>query len=80
VEWRIFLSIGQPLSSVKIASSEAGRKTERILGVHVIGAHAEDIVQIAAVAMRGGLKKSEAGAMHYVFPTLGGAIFDTMAA
>ena len=56
---------------------EAG--TERILGVQVIGAHAEDIVQIAAVAIKGGLKKSEVGAMHYVFPTLGGALFDTMA-
>ncbi|HWP57038.1 MAG TPA: hypothetical protein VNL14_04005 [Candidatus Acidoferrales bacterium] len=54
--------------------------TERLLGVHIIGAHAEDIVQIAAVAMRGGLKKSEVGAMHYVFPTLGGAVFDAMAA
>jgi len=54
--------------------------TDRILGVHVIGAHAEDIIQIAAVAMKGGLKKSEVGAMHYVFPTIGGAIFDTMAA
>jgi len=53
--------------------------TEKILGAQVIGAHAEDIVQIAAVAMRGGLKKSDVGAMHYVFPTLGGAIFDTMA-
>lgn len=54
--------------------------TEKILGVHVIGAHAEDIVQIAAMAVKGGLKKSEVGAMHYVFPTFGGAIFDTMAA
>ena len=54
--------------------------SEKILGVHVIGAHAEDIVQIAAMAIRGGIKKSEVGAMHYVFPTLGGAIFDTMAA
>ena len=62
---------------VKIVYEEA---TEKILGVHVIGAHAEDIVQIAAVAIRGGLKKSDVGAMHYVFPTFGGAIFDTMAA
>jgi glutathione reductase (NADPH) len=61
---------------VKIVYEEG---TEKILGAHVIGAHAEDIVQIAAVAMRAGLKKSEVGAMHYVFPTLGGAIFDTMA-
>ncbi len=62
---------------VKVVYEEG---SELILGVHVIGAHAEDIVQIAAAAMRGGLKKSEVGAMHYVFPTLGGAIFDTMAA
>jgi len=53
--------------------------TEKVLGVHVIGARAEDIVQIAAVAIKGGLTKSQVGAMHYVFPTLGGAIFDTMA-
>ena len=56
---------------------EAG--TERILGVQVIGAHAEDTIQIAAMAMNSGLKKSQVGAMHYVFPTFGGAIFDTMA-
>jgi pyruvate/2-oxoglutarate dehydrogenase complex dihydrolipoamide dehydrogenase (E3) component len=62
---------------VKVVYEE---KTEKILGVHVIGAHAEDIVQIAAVAIKAGLKKSDVGAMHYVFPTFGGAIFDTMAA
>jgi pyruvate/2-oxoglutarate dehydrogenase complex dihydrolipoamide dehydrogenase (E3) component len=61
---------------VKIVYEEG---TERILGAHVIGAHAEDIVQIAAVAIKGGVKKSQVGAMHYVFPTIGGAIFDTMA-
>ena len=60
---------------VKVVYEEA---SEKILGVHVIGAHAEDIVQIAAMAIKSGLKKSEVGAMHYVFPTLGGAIFDTM--
>lgn len=54
--------------------------TDRVVGVHVIGAQAEEIVQIAAVGMRAGLKRSELGAMHYVFPTLGGAIFDAMAA
>lgn len=62
---------------VKVVYEEG---SDRILGVHVIGAHAEDIVQIAAVAIKGGLKKSDVGAMHYVFPTLGGAIFDAMAA
>jgi pyruvate/2-oxoglutarate dehydrogenase complex dihydrolipoamide dehydrogenase (E3) component len=67
---------GETEGIVKVVYEEA---TDRILGVHVIGAHAEDIVQIAAVAIRGGLKKSEVGAMHYVFPTIGGAIFDAMA-
>jgi glutathione reductase (NADPH) len=61
---------------VKVVYEEG---TERILGVHVIGAHAEDIIQIAAMAMNCGLKKSDVGGMHYVFPTFGGAIFDTMA-
>jgi glutathione reductase (NADPH) len=61
---------------VKIVYEEG---TEKILGVHVIGARAEDIVQISAAAIKGGLTKSQVGAMHYVFPTLGGAIFDTMA-
>ncbi|MEO6162535.1 MAG: NAD(P)/FAD-dependent oxidoreductase [Candidatus Binatia bacterium] len=61
---------------VKVVYEEG---TEKILGVHVIGARAEDLVQIAAMAIKGGLKKSQVGAMHYVFPTLGGTIFDTMA-
>lgn len=61
---------------VKVVYEET---TDRILGVHVLGAHAEDMVQIAAVAIKGGLTKSALGSMHYVFPTLGGAIFDTMA-
>jgi glutathione reductase (NADPH) len=41
---------------VKVVYEET---TEKILGVHVIGAHAEDIVQIAAVAIKAGLKKSD---------------------
>jgi glutathione reductase (NADPH) len=55
------------------------RPTDRVLGVHVLGAHAEDLVQIAAAAMRGGLTRTQVGAMHYVFPTLGAAVFDAMA-
>ena len=54
--------------------------SDKILGAHAIGADAEDIIQIAAAAMLGGIKKSQLGSAHYVFPTLGGAIFDAMAA
>lgn len=61
---------------VKVVYEEGA---DRILGVHVLGAHAEDLIQIASAALRGGLTRAEVGAMHYVFPTLGGAIFDAMA-
>lgn len=62
---------------VKVVYDE---KTDRILGVHVIGADAEDIIQIAAAGMLGGLTRKAFASAHYVFPTLGGAIFDAMSA
>lgn len=52
--------------------------TGRVLGVHILGPGAEDLIHIASVAMRGGLSRQELAAMHYVFPTLGGAVFDAM--
>jgi pyruvate/2-oxoglutarate dehydrogenase complex dihydrolipoamide dehydrogenase (E3) component len=55
-------------------------KSGRILGVHCIGAGAEEIIQIASAGMLGGLTKSAFASAHYVFPTLGGAIVDAMAA
>jgi len=62
---------------VKVVYDE---KTDRVLGVHVLGADAEDIIQIAAAGMLGGVSRKAFASAHYVFPTLGGAIFDTMAA
>jgi len=62
---------------VKIIYDE---KSDRLLGVHVIGAEAEDIIQIASTAILGGVTRSTLASAHYVFPTLGGAIFDAMSA
>jgi pyruvate/2-oxoglutarate dehydrogenase complex dihydrolipoamide dehydrogenase (E3) component len=50
----------------------------RILGVHILGAGAEDLVHIAAVAMRGGLTREALAGMHYVYPALAGSVFDAM--
>ena len=50
----------------------------RVLGAHILGAGAEDLIHIAAVAMRGGLSRQDVAAMHYVFPTLAGSVFDAM--
>ena len=52
--------------------------TGRLLGVHILGAGAEDLIHIAAVAMRGGLSRQDLAAMHYVFPTIAGSVFDAM--
>jgi pyruvate/2-oxoglutarate dehydrogenase complex dihydrolipoamide dehydrogenase (E3) component len=50
----------------------------RLLGVHILGAGAEDLIHVAAVAMRGGLTRADLAGMHYVFPTVAGALFDLM--
>jgi pyruvate/2-oxoglutarate dehydrogenase complex dihydrolipoamide dehydrogenase (E3) component len=50
----------------------------RLLGVHILGAEAEALVHVAAVAMRAGLTRADLAGMHYVFPTVAGALFDLM--
>jgi pyruvate/2-oxoglutarate dehydrogenase complex dihydrolipoamide dehydrogenase (E3) component len=60
---------------IKVVSDEA---TGRLLGVHILGAHAEELIHIAAVAMRAGLTRKDLAGMHYVFPTLAGSLFDAM--
>ena len=50
--------------------------TGRLLGLHVLGPSAEDLVHIAAVAIRAGLTRDVLAGMHYVFPTLAGSVFD----
>jgi pyruvate/2-oxoglutarate dehydrogenase complex dihydrolipoamide dehydrogenase (E3) component len=52
--------------------------TGRLLGVHILGAGAEDLIHIAAVAMRGNLTRQDLAGMHYVFPTVAGSVFDAM--
>ncbi len=50
--------------------------TGRLLGMHVLGSGAEDLIHVAAVAMRAGLTREDLAGMHYVFPTLAGSVFD----
>ena len=60
---------------VKAVVDEA---TGRLLGVHVLGPEAEDMIHVAAVAMRAGLTRDDLAGMHYVYPTLAGSVFDAM--
>jgi pyruvate/2-oxoglutarate dehydrogenase complex dihydrolipoamide dehydrogenase (E3) component len=66
---------GETEGLVKVVLDES---TGRILGAHVLGPSAEDLIHIAAVAIRAGLTRDDLAGMHYVFPTLAGSIFDAM--
>jgi pyruvate/2-oxoglutarate dehydrogenase complex dihydrolipoamide dehydrogenase (E3) component len=66
---------GETEGLVKAVVDEA---TGRLLGVHVLGPDAEDLIHIGAVAMRAGLTRDDLAGMHYVYPTLAGSVFDAM--
>ncbi len=48
----------------------ADAKTDRVLGVHIIGAHASDIIHEGALAIKAGLKVKELAEMFHAHPTL----------
>lgn len=48
----------------------ADAKTDKILGVHIIGAHASDIIHEAALGIKSGLKVKEMAEMIHAHPTL----------
>jgi dihydrolipoamide dehydrogenase len=48
----------------------ADKKTDRLLGVHIIGPHASDLVHEAAVAIRAGLKVKDIAETIHAHPTL----------
>ena len=45
------------------------KKTEKILGAHLIGPHADESINLFAMAMKAGLKASEIRNILYTFPT-----------
>jgi len=52
----------------------AVRKTCRILGCHVVGERAVDIIQVAAVAMAAGMRVDELARVSLSFPTYAGIL------
>lgn len=50
--------------------------SEKILGVHVLGPRAEDLIAGAAVVLKGGLTRGDLAGIHPVFPTLGSVLVD----
>ncbi len=62
-------------SSRRVALSHTGYKvlveegTERILGAHLLGMHAEEVINLFALAIRAGLRASDLKHMVYAYPT-----------
>lgn len=54
----------------------ADANDDTILGVHIVGAHAADLVHEAAVAMRNNIKAKELAATVHTHPTLSEAIME----
>jgi dihydrolipoamide dehydrogenase len=61
-------TIGQVDGFIKVLADQS---TDRILGVHIIGPHAGDLVNEAAVAMAFGASAEDLGRACHVHPTLG---------
>jgi glutathione reductase (NADPH) len=43
--------------------------TERILGAHLLGLHAEETINLFALVMRAGLRATDLKQMVYAYPT-----------
>lgn len=66
------ITLGETKGFVKII---ADKKTDVILGVHVISAHATELITEAALAIKLGCRTSELTRMIHLHPTLSEAIF-----
>ncbi len=64
--WYSSRRIGLKYSAYKTLVEE---KSGRILGAHLLGAHAEEVINIFALAIRTGLKADDLKTMIYAYPT-----------
>ncbi|MGI8494196.1 MAG: dihydrolipoyl dehydrogenase family protein [Pyrinomonadaceae bacterium] len=64
--WYSSRRIGLKYSGYKTLVEE---ETNRILGAHLLGVHAEEVINIFALAVRAGLKEGDLKTMIYAYPT-----------
>jgi dihydrolipoamide dehydrogenase len=69
------LSIGETEGLVKVIGDA---DTGKILGVHILGPHADDLIHEAALAMQAGMTAKEVANMIHAHPTLPEAMFEAM--
>jgi glutathione reductase (NADPH) len=64
--WYSSKRVGLKYSGFKTLVEEG---TDRILGAHLLGLHAEEVINIFALAIRSGLKADDLKTMIYAYPT-----------
>ena len=60
------MRVGETASGFKTLVEEG---TDRILGAHLLGHHAEEVINLFAMAMRFGLKAGDVKQMLFAYPT-----------
>ncbi|HEX2712661.1 MAG TPA: NAD(P)/FAD-dependent oxidoreductase [Candidatus Acidoferrales bacterium] len=70
-DWYSSRRIGIKYSSFKVLVDE---ENERILGAHVFGPHADDVINLFALAMRSEVKASQVRRALYSYPSVSGDV------
>ncbi len=70
-DWYSSRRVGNKYSSYKVLIDE---ENNRILGAHVFGPHADDVINLFALAMRVGARASEIGNVLYAYPSVSGDV------
>jgi glutathione reductase (NADPH) len=70
-DWYSSRRIGNRYSGYKVLIEE---ETEHILGAHVFGPHADDVINLFALAMRSGAKASDVRRVVYAYPSVSGDV------
>ncbi|MBI4381823.1 MAG: NAD(P)/FAD-dependent oxidoreductase [candidate division NC10 bacterium] len=65
-EWYSSRRVGVRHSGFKVLIEEG---TERILGAHLLGPHAEEVINLFALAIRAGLRAADLKTMPWAYPT-----------
>ncbi len=67
------LSMGETEGFVKVVGDVA---TGKVLGMHILGAHADDLIHEGALAIKAGLTGTQAAGMIHAHPTLAEAVHE----
>ncbi len=70
-DWYSSRRIGNAHASYKVLIDQ---ENNRILGAHVFGPHADDVINLFALEMRLGARASEIGNVLYAYPSVSGDV------